>query len=711
MSQEAPSPPEPKPRKWPRRLLWVFLAFTAALVLLVALAPVILPQVMKSYAQSEGFRRMITKATNKGLKLEGEFDPLRYDGGWEISTDGFASKGRPGEAITFLNAQNVKGKFNPWAVFHGVWEVSTIYIETAQLGLGQPNDAIKVPFPVEPRPFYANLMPQRFVPSMTFCPRSDLTFSFADKEAHIDTMEVTVLPYGEKDWNISGKKGLLRMALLPELNVDYTQFITARNYLDIRSFYLSSPIPGDPATVKGSAFLGMHEDKTLRLDIGLTELPFQYALPGNFSRSVTGRANGWVKYNRTKADGSDAVGDGELSLKQLELKDLKVLNFLAKFTENEAFNTMRFDDVQCRFAMRGQNFFVDQIKLRSPGLISVEGDINVELKKNLRMDLSITELPLQNWLPAPLQRHIVGDVTGKIFLNGPIEDRENATLSAQLNLANGQIDNLPMLRNFIDQYGIVSLRNIPFRQADVDVFLAKNYAQVKSFVFWSEDLIRLTGSAELDNRESFRVRSVFDKCNLKRVLPEKMRSHFDGRINGDIDLKGHRKKPEEADAAGTFHWDDARVGDFKFLAILARFFNDDTWLELKLKPVSLNYRWTKGDFLVEKMNVECPEKIWIKGSTGIAKSGALSGELELGIHPKYLKWMLGSQHNVFSRSADGYLWASVKLSGTAKEPKIDLVSEVKSEILANPAALLTLAVKALSWWLGDVFYPEKYKIE
>ena len=702
---------KPKRRKWLRRVAWTAGITLGLFCLAIALAPLVFSKTMKSYAESEGFRRMITKAINKGLKLEGEFEPLRFDGAWKISTPGFASKGRPGEAITMLNAQNVKGTFNPWAVFKGVWEVSSITMETSQLGLGQPDNSLKVPFPVEPRPFYANFMPQRFVPAMTFCPKSDLTFGFAEKAAFIDHMEVTVLPYGEKDWNISGKKGLLRMALLPELNVDYTQFVTSRTYLDIRSFYLSSPIPGDPARVTGSAFLGMHEDKSLRLDIGLEELPFQYALPGNFSRSITGRANGWVKYNRTKADGSDAVGDGQLSLNSLQLKDLKVLQFVAKFTENEAFNTMNFDDVQCRFTMRGQDFSIDKIRLRSPDLITVEGDIEANLRKNLKMNLKITELPLQNWLPKDMKHHLVGDVTGSIWLDGPLEDRDSAMLSAQLNLANGRAENLPVLKNFVDQYGVESLRILIFREANADIFISKNFAEIKNFTFWSEDLIRLTGTAQLDNREFFQIQSVFDRCRLEQILPESVRTHFTGRIKGTLNLKGERTKADEAEASGIFQWTEATVTEFKVLATLARFFKDDSWLKLTLKPVSLHYRWVKGDFLFEKMNVECPHKVWIKGTTSVTKAGKLSGELDLGINPKYLKWMAGSQHNIFKRGENGYLWTKVRLSGTSKKPKIDVVERIKKQLMANPVALFSLAGKAASWWLGDTFYPEKYKVE
>ena len=55
-----------------------------------------------------------------------------------------------------------------------------------------------------------------------------------------------------------------------------------------------------------------------------------------------------------------------------------------------------------------------------------------------------------------------------------------------------------------------------------------------------------------------------------------------------------------------------------------------------------------------------------------SEAKALSGQLQVGVPPGLLAHIPGAEEKVFLPGKDGFLWASVNLSGTWEQPKEDL---------------------------------------
>ena len=75
------------------------------------------------------------------------------------------------------------------------------------------------------------------------------------------------------------------------------------------------------------------------------------------------------------------------------------------------------------------------------------------------------------------------------------------------------------------------------------------------------------------------------------------------------------------------------------------------------------------------------------------KKGELSGALQIGLRPVYLKSFMGLAGPVFKREDDGLRWAQIKVSGTSKKPKQDLSTQLLAQLHKHPLALFGLSGK------------------
>lgn len=659
--------------------------------------------------QSEAFRRMIEQATDKGLKLSGHYGPLRRDGTWTVTCSSFQSVGRPGEAIAFLDAEDIRATFDPWGVLRRQWTVSRIDIGHARMGLRAPDDALKIPFPEGRRPWFAFLLPTRFVPVVTACPRTDLSFAFLGHEATASGMFVEVFPYGTKDWRIVGKGGILSMRLLPPLEVRNVEFITARTFLDFQNFLLLSPPGQGFSRVEGRARLGMHEDDSLRFSVRLSDLPLTYALPGDLGQAISGVADGWVTYHRPGATRSGEDGAGQIVVRNLVIERLPVQETIAKFTGHSGFNRLEFERLSCSFQLQNGTFTIPSLRLLAPGLIDMAGRLRNSPEGEIHLDMTLADFPLKRWLPSAIQDHVRGKVQGRFLAGGRPEDLRQLHAWTFLELEDGLIDRLPLLQPLYQGYQIQALRRIRFDRAEFEMAYSPDLWELTSFSLKANQLVETWGYASLSAAGPFRLFTRIKLPRLQPLLPPAWQAAVSGSAQCGVEVRGTSDQSDRTSAVGSFDAAGLTLKRLRAQTFLARFFQDPTWLQVRFEQLSGNFSWQAGVMRIQNFYAEVPGKLALSGWIEIGPRGELSGQVKLGCGSQIIGWLGATGPRLFPLEKNRLRWTPVQLSGTVKAPENDLLPRLRSAMMADPGLFLKALLKAVSWVLGDWFNPDGFE--
>ncbi|MFN5961236.1 MAG: hypothetical protein ACK5CW_07130, partial [Verrucomicrobiota bacterium] len=125
------------------------------------------------------------------------------------------------------------------------------------------------------------------------------------------------------------------------------------------------------------------------------------------------------------------------------------------------------------------------------------------------------------------------------------------------------------------------------------------------------------------------------------------------------------------------------------LQIIARKTRNESFVRLVLKEARTDFtRTPDGDWLLEKLLVDSPGLLRLKGSAAVGATETLSGSLLLGIVPGTLRYLAGAEQEVFlpiekanlsaaerallSAEDAGLLWTRLTLGGSLANPSEDL---------------------------------------
>jgi hypothetical protein len=150
-----------------------------------------------------------------------------------------------------------------------------------------------------------------------------------------------------------------------------------------------------------------------------------------------------------------------------------------------------------------------------------------------------------------------------------------------------------------------------------------------------------------------------------------------------------------------------RLSFTPFQSLLARFLNDRGLLDLALDRASFAFAWSGKRLEVSGMDLRAGDRLGVRGGFTVAPDRTLSGTLWIGTRPEYVRKMAGLGDDVFLPGHDGLRWAKVDLSGTVKQPRQDLASQVLGQLGRHPGAIFALGFKGISWYVGNWFGAEK----
>ncbi len=554
----------------------------AAVALLLAAGWNFARPLLAAWVAGEKFNRMLSHAVSHALKVEGQFDAMRLDDGFAVTTEGFTSKGWPGQAIGALDTTQATGIFNPWGVLRGVWQVDSINIARADFRLRQPDNALKALDPATPpRPWYAALMPRDFHCGWIECPDMQIELPLGAIAVRGTNLQVGATMIG-KNFKYYGQGGAVQVGDFPAMASDGFEVYVTREMIEIGYLYLREPASKEPNLLLAGR-LGQHADRSIQARATVTSLDLRPFLPPDIARIISGRLSGQLQY-QTDKEGGGAKGQGNVSLEGVRLEGWDYLERLARKAGKPDLARLDLRKASFDYTLAGGRVEVANLALSGVSQIDLRGSGSWDIRsRNATASVSLSRLPVGAYLPASVSGGLGGE------------------LSAQADWA----------------------------------WAGTHLAQ--------------------------------------------------GRGGGRLELAG------------------GRLTGFKFQQFLARFLRDDAYLALDLARAACRWRQDDAGLHLDGIDVLAAGRAGLRGAASISHDGKLSGTVMAGLPASALGWLPDATKTVFAMEKDGLHWCTIRLSGTEAKPDNDFTKQVLRQLEKHPIALAELALRGLSWWLGDVF--------
>src|SRR5687768_93750 len=217
----------------------------------------------------------------------------------------------------------------------------------------------------------------------------------------------------------------------------------------------------------------------------------------------------------------------------------------------------------------------------------------------------------------------------------------------------------------------------------------------------SDGFIQAEGTAGTREDKSVDFKVKFGKLPLREWLPASWEGHVSGLAAGEIHWHGKNPKLEGSQVEGSLRVEGGKVRGLPFLQKLSSITGKQSIEQLELSECSAEVDWQSPKVEIKNIAIEDKGKFRIEGSVSIREK-ALGGAIQLGVAREYLEW-LPQAGEVFPRANGGYLWTTVKLSGTTDKPEQDLSPRIIEALKESPGAFLGLIFRNLGDWLKDAF--------
>lgn len=216
-----------------------------------------------------------------------------------------------------------------------------------------------------------------------------------------------------------------------------------------------------------------------------------------------------------------------------------------------------------------------------------------------------------------------------------------------------------------------------------------------------DGVIHGEGTAGTGDDKSADFKVKFDQLPIREWLPASWKEHVAGKAAGNVHWRGTNLKLEAASLQGSLRVEDGRVRSLPFLQKLASITGKKSIETLELNECSAEVDWEGPTVEIKNISLEDKGKFRIEGLVSV-RNKSLGGTIQLGVAREYLEW-LPQAEEVFARQRGGYLWTTVRLSGTIEEPQQDLSPRIVDALKESPGAFLGLIFRQVGDWLKNAF--------
>lgn len=360
----------PSPRRWP----WIVLAGLLLAVILAVVGGTILA---KRYLRSEAFREFLAEKVSTALGVDGEFAPFSWTDS-SVYSESFGGSGKAG--IESLQAQGIRTSIDFSSFKRDAWDVEQVTINRMDLSMvpgGGETAPSQVPKPSpEPRGFLSRWIPQKV--AIKGVEVAQLSYEFRGEVfvAKADDLGLTLTPMLNSDdgWQLRTLGGQVRLG-------DQEPMRLERLHARIR--------PGEVFVTDAGVEILDHAQLTTtgEIDANAGRLSFRSRIDKlrgdrvwreDWKQRLLGTIYADIKTEGRFGKETVLTHSGKVGLKNGVLYALPVLEKLANYTRTERFRRLVLDQAEADFTLEGDRLQLDNLRLRSDGLLQVEGQLTVD---------------------------------------------------------------------------------------------------------------------------------------------------------------------------------------------------------------------------------------------------------------------------------------------------------------------------------------------
>ncbi len=185
---------------------------------------------------------------------------------------------------------------------------------------------------------------------------------------------------------------------------------------------------------------------------------------------------------------------------------------------------------------------------------------------------------------------------------------------------------------------------------------------------------RIAASGEFS--QSSHIRAEWQGVDVAPFLPVNWKPRISGSLSGTGTADWTSGGLGSFQSDGAFLLTDGTLHDLPVLAEIAKFTGTPRFNRMTLQEVSGSYSWRDGRLAISNAVLESKGLLRLEGSCAVEANGAVSGDFHVGVTAQSLQWLPGSRERVFTEARDGYLWTSLRVSGSLDQLNEDLSSRL-----------------------------------
>ncbi|MDD5260381.1 MAG: hypothetical protein PHD76_00890 [Methylacidiphilales bacterium] len=190
--------------------------------------------------------------------------------------------------------------------------------------------------------------------------------------------------------------------------------------------------------------------------------------------------------------------------------------------------------------------------------------------------------------------------------------------------------------------------------------------------------IAITGEARLQPTRQLQLDFDVQKIPVTSLLSGDWRARLTGDLSGTIHLRDPDGTTPASRLYGSIQLEDGRLEALPALDQLAEVTGTRDFKSLRLHTARTDFEKSGANLSFSGIKIESESLLRLEGRLDIT-GGTLNGLLDAGTVPSALQLLPGAADKVFTRKADGYIWAvpAVAITGTQDQPVEDLSPRIK----------------------------------
>lgn len=201
-----------------------------------------------------------------------------------------------------------------------------------------------------------------------------------------------------------------------------------------------------------------------------------------------------------------------------------------------------------------------------------------------------------------------------------------------------------------------------------DGLLSLNSANASA---WQDGRLEATG--EWDSRQgTYSIQGHASDVKCEELLNETWAKRVTGTVDSDFTLGNGDRGPT---AKGRLTIRNGTLTALPVLDALAAYADTRRFRVLTLSEAHTDWRWQDGEILLSNLVLASEGLVRLEGRITI-RDRKLDGFFRLGLAPGTLASIPGAETDVFLPGERGLVWAPLRISGTADDPKEDLTGRL-----------------------------------